>query len=122
MVKDEQVRLLMKLINKEQRLQTATAKAGKYQDGQLRSLQGHIQHWRGTAGPGQEVFFPQVYEPGVWSESDFGCMNSLGITIGGIPFDHLLYHFDFLAEGPFLRRSRGDWIRTSDLLTPSQAL
>ncbi len=157
MVKDEQVRLLMKLINKEQRLQTAAAKAGmsektarkyrrlnrlpsqvkavhdwrtrpdpfeadwpwiqelleynsgleaktifealqrmqpgKYQDGQLRSLQRHILHWRATAGPGQEVFFPQLYEPGAWSESDFTCMNSLGITIGGIPFDHLLYHF-----------------------------
>ena len=28
--------------------------------------------------------------------------------------------FDILAEGPENQRSRGDWIRTSDLLTPSQ--
>ena len=157
MVTDEQVRLLMKLINKEQRLQTAAAKAGmsektarkyrrlgrlpsqakathdwrprvdpfqeewswiqelleynggleaktifealqrmhpgKYQDGQLRTLQRHILHWRATDGPGQEVFFPQLYDPGAWSESDFTCMNSLRITIEGLPFDHLLYHF-----------------------------
>jgi hypothetical protein len=157
MVKDEQVRLLMKLIHKEQRLQTAAAKAGmsektarkyrrlaklpsqvkavhdwrtrenpfqkdwpwirelleynhgleaktifvalqrmhpgKYQDGQLRSLQRHIRYWRATDGPGQEVFFPQLYEPGAWSGSDFTCLNSLRITIGGLPFDHLLYHF-----------------------------
>ncbi len=30
--------------------------------------------------------------------------------------------FDFLAERPFLKKSRGDWIRTSDLLLPKQAL
>ena len=30
--------------------------------------------------------------------------------------------FDFLAERPFLKESRGDWIRTSDLLLPKQAL
>ena len=30
--------------------------------------------------------------------------------------------FDFLAERPFLRFGRGDWIRTSDLLNPIQAL
>ena len=30
--------------------------------------------------------------------------------------------FDVLAEGPSLGNSRGDWIRTSDLLVPNQAL
>ena len=29
--------------------------------------------------------------------------------------------FDILAEGLDLRNSRGDWIRTSDLLNPIQA-
>ncbi len=29
--------------------------------------------------------------------------------------------FDFLAERPFLKKTRGDWIRTSDLLHPMQA-
>ena len=40
-----------------------------------------------------EVFFPQIYHPGEWSESDFTHMNSLGITLNGVPFEHLLYHF-----------------------------
>jgi transposase len=44
-------------------------------------------------GLGNEVFFPQVYTPGEWCESDFTRMKSLGVTINGIPFDHMLYHF-----------------------------
>jgi hypothetical protein len=66
---------------------------GKYQDGQLRTLQRHIKHWRATAGPPREVFFSQVHYPGILSQSDFTSMNALGITINGEPFDHLLYHF-----------------------------
>ena len=37
--------------------------------------------------------FPQVHEPGGLAASDFTSMNSLRITIGRQPFDHLLYHF-----------------------------
>jgi hypothetical protein len=66
---------------------------GRYQDGQLRTLQRRIKHWRATAGPGREVFFPQIYDPGDWAGSDFTHMNSLGVTINGRPFDHMLYHF-----------------------------
>lgn len=66
---------------------------GKYSDGQLRTLQRRIKIWRATKGPGKEVFFPQVYHPGVWSESDFTNMNDLGVTITGCRFDHLIYHF-----------------------------
>jgi hypothetical protein len=157
MVTDEQVRILMKLINKEKTLKVAAAKAGmsektarkyrqsgelpsqvqaehswrtrqdhfeadwpwikelleynsgleaktifevlqrrepgKYQDGQLRTLQRRIKYWRVTEGPSREVFFPQIYYPGEWSESDFTHMTSLGVTINGIPFDHMIYHF-----------------------------
>lgn len=66
---------------------------GRYQDGQLRTFQRRVKLWRALAGPGREVFFPQVYHPGEWCESDFTRMKSLGITISGVPFDHLLYHF-----------------------------
>jgi len=66
---------------------------GKYQDGQLRTFQRRVKLWRALKGPGNEVFFPQVYTPGEWCESDFTRMKSLGITINGIPFDHMLYHF-----------------------------
>lgn len=67
--------------------------SGKYQDGQLRSLQRRVKLWRATVGPAQEVFFPQVHPPGVLCASDFTHMGDLGVTIQGIPFDHMLYHF-----------------------------
>jgi hypothetical protein len=66
---------------------------GKYQDGQLRTLQRRVKTWRATQGPAQEVFFPQVHHPGVLCESDFTHMNSLGVMIEGVPFDHMIYHF-----------------------------
>jgi hypothetical protein len=37
--------------------------------------------------------FPQIHSPGDLAASDFTHMNSLGITIGGQPFSHMLYHF-----------------------------
>jgi hypothetical protein len=66
---------------------------GRYQNGQLRTLQRRIRHWRATEGPGREVYFPQIHYPGDLSASDFTHMNSLGITIRGELFNHLLYHF-----------------------------
>jgi hypothetical protein len=66
---------------------------GRYSDGQLRSLQRHIKVWRASEGPAKEVFFTQVHHPGQLGQSDFTNMNKLGITIGGRPFDHLIYHF-----------------------------
>lgn len=68
-------------------------KPGEYQDGQLRTLQRRLRHWRATEGPAKEVFFPQVHRPGELSESDFTHMGKLGITLRGEPFDHLLYHY-----------------------------
>lgn len=65
----------------------------KYQDGQLRTLQRRLKHWRATEGPAKEVFFPQIHRPGELSESDFTRMKELGITICGELFDHLIYHF-----------------------------
>ncbi len=66
---------------------------GKYQDGQLRTLQRRIKIWRATEGPGREVIFPQVHHPGDLSASDFTHMNDLAVTIAGIPFEHMIYHF-----------------------------
>ena len=66
---------------------------GRFQDTQLRTLQRHIRRWRASAGPPKEVFFMQVHEPGRLCASDFTEMNSLNITIGGQPFEHLVYHF-----------------------------
>ena len=68
-------------------------KPGQHQDGQLRTLQRRIKQWRATNGPPKEVFFPQNHYPGILCASDFTHMTSLGITIQGALFDHLLYHF-----------------------------
>lgn len=66
---------------------------GKYKDGQLRTLQRRIKIWRSSEGPSKEVFFTQVHHPGKLGQSDFTHMDKLGITITGLAFDHLIYHF-----------------------------
>lgn len=66
---------------------------GRFQDGQLRTLQRHIRQWRAGDGPNQEVYFPQFHYPADLAASDFTDMSSLGVTIGGQTFPHLLYHF-----------------------------
>lgn len=64
----------------------------QYQAGQLRSLQRRVQAWRALHGPPQEVFFAQVHTPGQRLQTDFTCLNSLGVTIAGAAFPHLLCH------------------------------
>lgn len=66
---------------------------GRFQDGQLRTLQRRLKVWRATAGSGKEVFFPQEHHPGKLSESDFTRMGKIGVTIQGQPFNHMIYHF-----------------------------
>ena len=65
---------------------------GRYRAGQLRTLQRRIATWRALHGPDQEVIFEQVHQPGRLAQSDFTHMSALGVTIGGVPFPHLLYH------------------------------
>lgn len=66
---------------------------GRFQEGQLRTLQRHVRRWRALGGPGREVMFSQVIEPGRQAQSDFTNMNDVGVTIAGAPFPHLLYKF-----------------------------
>ena len=63
-----------------------------FTEGQLRTLQRKIRRWRAHHGPHKEVMFPQEPRPGEYAQSDYTSMNDLGITIGGEPFDHLVYH------------------------------
>jgi Integrase core domain. len=65
---------------------------GRYQATQLRTLQRQIATWRAQYGPGQEVIFPQHHLPGIDAQSDFTHMTSLAVTLGGVPFPHLLFH------------------------------
>ena len=72
-----------------------TREPERYQARQLRTLQRHVATWRLQHGPEQEVFFPQVHSPGRVAQSDFTHLTDLGITLGGVPFPHLLYHLVF---------------------------
>lgn len=65
---------------------------GRYQDGQLRTLQRRVKQWRAEHGPDKEVFFPQEHRPGEAAQLDFTHATSLGVTIMGVPFAHLLCH------------------------------
>jgi transposase len=67
-------------------------KPGRYQDGQLRTLQRHIRRWRAESGPPKEIFFPQEHRPGEAMQTDFTHTGELKITIAGEPFEHLLCH------------------------------
>jgi len=67
--------------------------SGEFADGQLRTLQRRIKIWRAVEGPSKEVFFSQIHRPGELGQSDFTHMNKLGVSISGVPFDHMIYHF-----------------------------
>jgi hypothetical protein len=46
--------------------QLCAAFPGRYQEGQLRTLQRHVHAWRVRHGPGQEIMFPQQHVQGAW--------------------------------------------------------
>jgi len=69
---------------------------GQFHAGQLRTLQTHVATWRAQFGPNREVVFPQVHEPGVAAQSDFTHMTELAVTLGGVPFPHLVFHLVFV--------------------------
>jgi len=72
---------------------------GRYQEGQLRTLQRHVQAWRVRHGPGQEIMFPQQHVPGRMAQSDFTSMNALGVSLAGTLFPHLVYHLVLTYSG-----------------------
>lgn len=69
-----------------------TRKPDVYAAGQLRTFQRHVQEWRARSGPPKEVFFAQVHRPGEAMQTDFTWATSLGVTIAGEPFNHMLCH------------------------------
>jgi hypothetical protein len=58
-----------------------------------RTVERRVRQWKAEHGKAKEVFFSQVHEPGRLGASDFTHMDKLGVTIGGQPFAHLVYHF-----------------------------
>jgi hypothetical protein len=65
---------------------------GRYEDGQLRTLQRRLRRWRAQHGAAQELFFDQVHKPGATAQLDWMDGNGLGVIIGGAPFAHKLCH------------------------------
>ncbi len=76
---------------------------GRYQPGQLRTLQRRIKQWRAQEGPPKGVFFAQEHRPGEAMQTDFTWANTLEITICGERFDHMLCH-------PVLPYSNWEWV------------
>lgn len=66
---------------------------GKIPDGLLRTVQRRLSQWRLKHGKPPETMFPQTEEPGRIGYSDFTHAEELSVTIGGVAFPHLLYHF-----------------------------
>ena len=68
---------------------------GRYQPGQVRTLQRRIKRWRAQEGPDKRVFFAQVHRPGEAMQTDFTWATVLGVTVRGVPLSHLLCHSVF---------------------------
>jgi hypothetical protein len=64
---------------------------GRYQEGQLRTLQRHVADWRALHRP-QVASLAQVHRPGEIMETDGTWLTELGVTIQGEPFKHILIH------------------------------
>ena len=65
----------------------------QFPDSQRRTFERRVRRWRAIEGKNRNVMFPQVHHPGRLAASDFTEMNSLGVTIGGHPYKHMVYHF-----------------------------
>ena len=91
---------LAEQLQREPRLQAKTlwdwlqqTQPGKYPESVRRTLERRVRQWKAQHGPAKEVFFRQVHAPGRLGASDFTSMNELQVTIGGVAFPHLAYHF-----------------------------
>lgn len=65
---------------------------GKFQDGQLRTLERRIRVWKIENKNSNLLSIPQIHLPGKLMELDWTSMNQLKITINGVLFKHLLCH------------------------------
>ncbi len=66
---------------------------GRFQPGQLRTLQRRVRDWRVQYGPDREVYFEQVAVPGREAAFDFSDASDLGVTLGSVAFPHLLFEW-----------------------------
>jgi Mu transposase-like protein len=66
---------------------------GRYEPGQLRTLQRHVRAWRAERGPEREVVLAQKHRPGEAAQTDFTWTTELAITIAGQRLVHMLCVF-----------------------------
>ena len=63
---------------------------GRYEEGQLRTLQRRVRQWRAERGPAKEAVLAQKHRPGEAVQTDFTSTAELGVTIAGQLYMHLL--------------------------------
>ena len=64
---------------------------GRYQEGQLRTLQRRVADWRALHQE-QVAILEQVHRPGEVLQTDGTWLNELGVSLAGQPFKHILIH------------------------------
>jgi hypothetical protein len=65
---------------------------GRYEPGQLRTLQRRVRSWRARSGPEKEIFFAQEHRPGEALQLDFTWASEFCVTLRGEPYPHMLCH------------------------------
>jgi hypothetical protein len=87
-------------LQREPRLQAKTlwewlqrTQPGKYPESMRRTFERRVRQGKALYGSAKEVLFTQEHAPGRLAASDFTSMNELQVTMAGVPFPHLLYHF-----------------------------
>lgn len=66
---------------------------GRYDQGQLRTLQRRVKAWRAERGPDKDVVLAQLHRPGEAAQTDFTWATELAVTIVGQVFVHMLCVF-----------------------------
>ncbi len=66
---------------------------GRHADTLRRTFERRVREWKALHGSAKEVFFRQEHPAGRLGASDFTSMNELQVTIAGVSFPHLVYHF-----------------------------
>ncbi len=72
---------------------------GRFGRSQLRTLQRRMRDHRALQGSDREVYFQQDHPSGREAQVDFTHCSGLGVTIGGEPFRHLLFHLVLSHSG-----------------------
>lgn len=66
---------------------------GRYEAGQLRTLQRRVKAWRAECGPDKDVVLAQRHRPGEAAQTDFTWATELAVTVAGQAFMHMLCVF-----------------------------